>query len=235
MLSRNAIRRLLGAGLIRVEGPSPLSVGPNSIDMHLGDHLKIYDRSASYRTRVFDPITQQHYQAIDPRKPPPLQGVPRRRDGRWLLVPGQFYLGCTQEVTYCRGVVPHIDGRSTCGRLSIEAHKTAGVGDNGFDGRWTLELEVTEPVLVAPGDRLFQIYFTPAWGEGLAVLIESLVRRGEFRVQGNSVAGQFDGEPVKPPRPLLELHDLYGYGDGHHYQGSQRICGAAPLEDVGNE
>ena len=152
-------------------------------------------------------------------------------------MPGQFYLGVTHEETYCRGVIPHLDGRSTCGRLSIEAHKTAGVGDNGFRGRWTLEIEATEPVLIRPLDRLFQVYFTVAWGAGMAHLIHNRVDCNYpadiCKVDPSYVdAGgtQPDGEPLHRD-PLLEVHDLYGNdGGGHHYQGSEEVRGPSPLD-----
>jgi len=151
MITRPAIIALMEAGLIKVT-PDPVKIGPNSIDLCFGDSLKMYHPTRG-RVPVADPVSGAMFYAIDPKKPPPLIEVPKLEDGRWLLVPGQFYLGCPREETYCRGVVPHLDGRSTCGRLSIEAHKTAGVGDNGFCGRWTLEIEATEPVFLAPGDR----------------------------------------------------------------------------------
>lgn len=232
MISRNAIQSLMKAGLITVN-PAPVKMGPNSIDLRLGDELKTYHPTEN-RIRVVDPVNGALYFALDPKNPPPLVDVPKLPDGRWLLVPGQFYLGITLEETFCRGVVPHLDGRSTCGRLSIEAHKTAGVGDNGFRGRWTLEIEVTEPVLVGPGDRLFQVYFTPCWGEGLALLIQSLVERTPVWLSENTGwvhAGPMlqDGGP-KDLGPLLELDDLYGQGGGHHYQGSEEIRGPSPLD-----
>lgn len=222
MISRSAIQSLMKAGLITVT-PEPVKMGPNSIDLRLGDELKSYHPTKN-RLQVVDPVSGATHYALDPKNPPPLVDVPKLPDGRWLLVPGQFYLGITLEETYCRGVVPHLDGRSTCGRLSIEAHKTAGVGDNGFRGRWTLEIEVTEPVLVAPGDRLFQVYFTPCWGEGLALIIQSTITENLVRV-----AWQIDGADVCAP--LLEIDDLYGgQGEGHHYQGSKGVRGPSPLD-----
>lgn len=235
MLSRRAIKSLMAKGLIQVT-PEPAKIGPNSIDLRLGDELKMYAQPShskpfrmewqqldqlNGRVAVRDPVNGATYYAIDPKSPPPLVDVPKLPDGRWLLTPGQFYLGRTLEETFCRGVVPTLDGRSTCGRLSIEAHKTAGVGDNGFRGRWTLEIEVTEPVLVAPGDRLFQIYFEPCWGEGMADLI-SKSSTGWFQRMSR------DGR-VTPLslNGLLELEDLY---DGH-YQASGEIRGAHPLDD----
>jgi dCTP deaminase len=235
--------------MIEVE-PAPERIGPNSIDLHLGDTLKMYapveysrpprdwERPdvLNHRVKVRDPVNGATYYAIDPRNPPPLVDVPKLDDGRWLLVPGQFYIGVTKERTFTRGVVPHIDGRSTCGRLSIEAHKTAGVGDNGFNGRWTLEIEVTEPVLVSPGDRLFQVYFTPCWGEGIAMLLEAmLIQSLPVQWDHGSIGyinsgGKMPDGGWKHNGALLELHDLYG-GEGHHYQGSDGARGAAPLDD----
>ena len=223
MISRNAIQSLMKAGLITVT-PAPVKMGPNSIDLRLGDELKTYNPTKN-RIRVVDPVNGALYFALDPKNPPPLVDVPKLPDGRWLLVPGQFYLGITLEETYCRGVVPHLDGRSTCGRLSIEAHKTAGVGDNGFRGRWTLEIEVTEPVLVAPGDRLFQVYFTPCWGEGLALLIQALAGKNSDKGLRARLA-----QVIQAGKSMLELEDLYGQGGGHHYQGSGEVRGPSPLD-----
>lgn len=228
MLSRSAIKRLMEKGLIKVT-PEPEKIGPNSVDLRLGDELKMYapvghskplrmewqqPDQLNGRVAVQDPVNGATYYAIDPKNPPPLIDVPKLPDGRWLLTPGQFYLGSTLEETYCRGVVPTLDGRSTCGRLSIEAHKTAGVGDNGFHGRWTLEIEVTEPVLVRPGDRLFQVYFEPCWGEGVA----------DFLLHLDAGNARW---PDALTGPLLELQDLYA----GHYQDSAEIRGAHPLDD----
>ena len=238
MITRPAIKALMEAGLITVT-PDPVKIGPNSIDLRLGDSLKQYHPTEG-RVTVRDPVSRDLFGAIDPRNPPPLVEVPKVSqgwpgEGGWLLVPGQFYLGATMEETYCRGVVPHLDGRSTCGRLSIEAHKTAGVGDNGFRGRWTLEIEVTEPVLVRPGDRLFQIYFTPAWGKGVAHMIRSIVDRsyirfiqtGEHHLSFSVLDGVRDTDIGK----IIEVDDLYGKDDdGNHYQGSTKVKGPSPLD-----
>jgi len=254
VITRQAILALMGAGLIEVT-PDPVKIGPNSIDLRLGGTLKQYHPTKN-RIRVIDPASGDEHFALDPKNPPPLIDVPKVKrttnlgghlpltggvpweDGKyedhWLLVPGQFYLGVTREETYCRGVVPHLDGRSTCGRLSIEAHKTAGVGDNGFRGKWTLEIEATEPVLVAPGDRLFQMYFTPAWGEGMAHLIHKMVDPSYHAFLDQlhvEVGGRMSGGEPLHRDPLLEVDDLYGVAKGgHHYQGSNKVRGPEPLD-----
>jgi dCTP deaminase len=196
-------------GLIQIT-PPPTHVGPNSVDLRFGPHLKQYNPEDSRWVRVQDPLTGVEISAIDPRNPPGLVEVPTLPDGGWVLIPGRFYLGETLERTYCRGVVPRLDGRSTSGRLSIEVHRTAGVGDNGFDGVWTLEITVTVPVIVRPGDRLLQVYFEPALGVDTAtgILQDSLT-------EGLS---------------QYETRDLYVSGRGHHYQQSSSVGGPAPLD-----
>jgi dCTP deaminase len=237
MLSRNAIQALMEAGLIRIE-PEPARIGPNSVDLRLGPKLFVYHRTEG-RVLVQDPLDGGSYYALDPKNPPPLVEVPKTPDGRWLLIPGQFYLGSTLEETFTRGVVPHLDGRSTCGRLSIEAHKTAGVGDNGYKGRWTVEIEASEPVLVASGDRLFQMYFAPCWGAGLATVIRVTDDGTKASCQVNkqdplfvdllATKGASEHTRVTSTDPLLELKDLYG-DEKSHYQGAQGVAGAAPLD-----
>lgn len=241
MITRPAIKALMKAGLITVK-PDPVKIGPNSIDLRLGDTLKQYHPTKG-RVTVMDPVSKELFGTIDPKNPPPLIDVPKigpgwPGEGGWLLVPGRFYLGVTLEETYCRGVVPHLDGRSTCGRLSIEAHKTAGVGDNGFRGRWTLEIEATEPVIITPGDRLFQVYFTPAWGAGVAHLIHNRV---DCNFQANiskqdpscvEAGGTFPNTEgwSRYIDPIFEVNDLYGQKGESHYQGSQDVRGPEPLD-----
>jgi len=57
-----------------------------------------------------------------------------------VLAPGQLFLGRTVERTETHGLVPMIEGRSSIGRLGLFVHVTAGFGDVGFCGFWTLEM-----------------------------------------------------------------------------------------------
>ncbi len=82
----------------------------------------------------------------------------------YLIRPGWFYLGCTVETTKTPHLVPRIDGRSTGGRLSLHVHATAGFGDVGFDGPWTLELYSIVPVIIFPGAEICQISYEPITG-----------------------------------------------------------------------
>lgn len=86
-------------------------------------------------------------------------------DSGLVLVPGRLYLGQTLEYTETHDCVPCIEGRSSVGRLGINIHATAGFGDVGFCGTWTLEISVVEPVRVYPHVRFCQISYDTVVGE----------------------------------------------------------------------
>jgi dCTP deaminase len=76
-----------------------------------------------------------------------------------VLQPNQLYLGRTVECTETRNLVPMIEGRSSIGRLGLFVHVTAGFGDVGFRGYWTLEMFAVQPVRVYPGVAICQIFY----------------------------------------------------------------------------
>ena len=70
-------------------------------------------------------------------------------------------MGVTQEYTETMKHVPFLEGKSSTGRLGIVIHATAGKGDVGFQGTWTLEISCLKPVRVYAGMPIGQlIYFT---------------------------------------------------------------------------
>ena len=81
----------------------------------------------------------------------PLSGV--------ILNPLIGYLGSTVEYTKTYNLFPYIDGKSSTGRNFILNHHTAGRGDDGFVGHWTLEIHTLYPTVVYPGMRIGQIYY----------------------------------------------------------------------------
>ena len=52
-----------------------------------------------------------------------------------------------------------IEGRSSVGRLGLFVHVTAGFGDVGFKGYWTLELFAVQPVRVYANVPICQIFY----------------------------------------------------------------------------
>ncbi|MDR3208817.1 MAG: hypothetical protein LBT45_03130 [Rickettsiales bacterium] len=82
-----------------------------------------------------------------------------------ILLPRIGYLGSTVEWTETYNLFPYIDGKSSIGRNFIFVHHTAGRGDDGFCGTWTLEISVMYPTLVKPNMRIAQIYYEEFVGE----------------------------------------------------------------------
>jgi dCTP deaminase len=52
-----------------------------------------------------------------------------------------------------------IEGRSSVGRLGIFIHITAGFGDVGFKGFWTLEISCIQPVRIYAGVEICQVFY----------------------------------------------------------------------------
>ena len=82
-----------------------------------------------------------------------------------LLEPGRLYLGRTLEYTETHGFVPMLEGRSSVGRLGVFVHVTAGFGDVGFSGYWTLEMFAVQPIRIFAGVPICQIFYHQITGE----------------------------------------------------------------------
>ncbi len=82
-----------------------------------------------------------------------------------IIEPGRLYLGRTVEFTQTDCYVPMLEGRSSIGRLGISVHSSAGFGDVGFAGYWTLEITCTQPVRIYPFVQICQIFYHAIEGE----------------------------------------------------------------------
>ncbi|MEX2175847.1 MAG: dCTP deaminase [Pirellulaceae bacterium] len=146
ILSGDEIHRNLGTN-IHIDPFDESRLNPNSYNLSLHDELLTYeevvlDMAEANRTR-------RH------RIPP--QGL--------VLTPNQLYLGRTTERTETHNLVPMIEGRSSVGRLGLFVHVTAGFGDVGFCGFWTLEMFAVQPIRIYPGVPICQIFYHQIVGE----------------------------------------------------------------------
>ncbi|MBQ6739004.1 MAG: dCTP deaminase [Synergistaceae bacterium] len=116
-------------------------LNPNSYNLSLHNELLIYTN------KILDMKQQNQTQKILI----PSEG--------YLLEPGKLYLGRTNEFTKTEKFIPMLEGRSSIGRLGICIHVTAGFGDVGFAGYWTLELFCVQPVKIYPDVQIAQIYY----------------------------------------------------------------------------
>src|SRR5271157_1094632 len=142
ILSDVKIREALRERRIVIRPFRPDCLGTNSYDVHLGPYLAVYE-DAALDARADNRVKQF-------RIPP---------EG-FVLIPGQLYLGVTEEYTETHAAVPFLEGKSSVGRLGIDIHSTAGKGDVGFCNYWTLEMSVKLPVRIYAGMPIGQlIYF----------------------------------------------------------------------------
>lgn len=147
ILSDKRILEEMEKGTIRIVPYEPECLGSNSYDVHLGKWLAKYDQEI-LDAKQHNTIT---YFEI------PAEG--------FVLLPAVFYLGVTLEYTETMAHVPFLEGKSSTGRLGIDIHATAGKGDVGFKGNWTLEISVKQPVRIYPGMPIGQLIYFPVDGE----------------------------------------------------------------------
>lgn len=147
ILTGPEIQRQVELGKIQISPFRPEQVNPASYDLRLGDEFLMY--AAKF---------------LDAKKDNPTIPGKILDDGFWLH-PGRLYLMHTIEVIGTRDFVIVIDGKSSIGRLGITVHLTAGYGDPGFFGQYTLEVSVIHPVRVYAGMRFCQARFHTVQGE----------------------------------------------------------------------
>lgn len=118
----------------------------------------------SYNLRLHNELVVYTNEKLDMKTPNDYKTVKISENG-FLLEPNKLYLGRTVERTKTLDYVPMLEGRSSVGRLGICIHITAGFGDVGFDGFWTLELFCIQPVIIYPNVEICQIYYHSIDGE----------------------------------------------------------------------
>ncbi len=146
ILSGLEIKRQLG-GNIHIDPFDESKLNPNSYNLALHDELMVYEELV-----------------LDMRKANRVRRIAIPPEGL-VLQPNQLYLGRTVERTETHNLVPMIEGRSSVGRLGLFVHVTAGFGDVGFRGFWTLEMFAVQPVRVYPGVAICQIFYHDIRGE----------------------------------------------------------------------
>ena len=140
ILSGKEIEKQLG-NTIFIDPYNPKQLNPNSYNLRLHNKLLVYDQLE-----------------LDMKKENTAHEVIIPEEGL-LLETNRLYLGRTLEFTRTEGLVPMLEGRSSVGRLGMFIHITAGFGDVGFTGYWTLEIFCVQPIRIYPGIEICQIYY----------------------------------------------------------------------------
>lgn len=140
ILSGKQILKNMGKDIV-IEPFDEELINPNSYNLRLHNELLVYDE-----------------QILDMKKENKVHKIVIPEDGL-VLEPGTLYLGRTVEFTKTDKYVPMLEGRSSTGRLGLFIHVTAGFGDVGFSGYWTLEIFCIQPIKIYPNVEICQIYY----------------------------------------------------------------------------
>jgi len=146
ILTGNEIKKNLGSNII-IEPYDEAQLNPNSYNLRLHDELLIYEEIV-----------------LDMKRPNRFRRYTIPPEG-FIMQPNTLYLARTLERTETHNFVPMLEGRSSVGRLGLFVHVTAGFGDVGFKGYWTLEMTAIQPVRIYPGVPICQIMFHTLTGE----------------------------------------------------------------------
>ena len=122
-------------------------VNPNSYNLRLHNELMVYENSP-----------------LDMKEKNSAKKIIIPEDGL-LLDSRKLYLGRTVEYTETHNLVPMLEGRSSVGRLGLFVHVTAGFGDVGFKGYWTLEIFCVQPIKIYPSVEICQIFYHSVEGD----------------------------------------------------------------------
>lgn len=141
ILSGKEIKKQVKEGSIAIDPFTDEQINPNSYNLRLHPDLLIYDN---------DILDMREKNSASPLVIP--------EDGL-LLEPHKLYLGRTVERTSTDKYVPMLEGRSSVGRLGLFIHITAGFGDIGFEGFWTLEIFCVQPIRIYSGLEICQIFY----------------------------------------------------------------------------
>lgn len=171
ILSDLAIRQAIEVGDIQIDPFNPEQINITSYDLTLGTEVCVYQKTVAFEQGGGLPrmdgidLVPTGTCAMDVKEPLEVIRYEIVPDIGWWLKPGIGYLMHTHERVRTSKYNPILDGKSSIGRLFIQVHATAGYGDPGFDGQYTLEVIVQHPVRVYPGMRFCQIRFHTIAGE----------------------------------------------------------------------
>lgn len=146
ILSGKEIQRHMGKDIV-IQPFDPKRLNPNSYNLSLHNELLVYEN-----------------RLLDMKLPNPVKTLTIPESGL-VLEPDKLYLGRTNEFTQTDRFVPMLEGRSSVGRLGLFIHVTAGFGDVGFAGYWTLEIFCVQPIRIYPNVEICQIYYHDIHGD----------------------------------------------------------------------
>lgn len=157
VLTRDVIRREIEAGRLVIEPLAPEQIGPASIDLTLGDEIRVLEPGGE-SIPIRDGTDYRDHTR------------PLRLERPFLLAPGGTIHGITAErVTLPPDLCGFLEGRSRFARLGLMIHVTSAFVQPGVSNRQVLEMSNVSghPLEIHPGVRLCQLVLVRT--EGSAV------------------------------------------------------------------
>ena len=186
VLSDRDIRAAIKQGQIVITPQDDSSIQPASVDLRLGNQLRVFQNHLLPVIDVKQEMTHLTESAqIDEVNP-------------FVLHPGEFVLGMTlEEVRLPNDIVGRLDGKSSLGRLGLVVHSTAGFVDPGWRGRLTLELSnlANLPINLYVGMRISQISFM------------RLTSPAEHPYGSNALGSKYQGQMEPTPSRFFQNYD----------------------------
>jgi len=155
-LGRDRIFKLIDDGLLKIEPFSRMQVGSASIDLHLGDTFRVFEKTRD----LFHVREDSDYKQVT-------RTVKVEHDRYLLIMPNELVQGITQEnLSLPVSVSGRIEGRSRFARIGLLIHLSSGFIQPGSTGRVVLEILNVSPLPLAlhPGTVICQVILEEALG-----------------------------------------------------------------------
>jgi dCTP deaminase len=155
VLTRDVILREMANGRLRIEPLAPEQIGPASIDLTLGDEIRVIEPGARTIAIHDDVDFREHTRSL-------------RLDAPFRLAPGGTIHGITVErITLPGDLCGFLEGRSRFARLGLMIHVTSAFVQPGVSNRQVLEMSNVSghPLEIHAGVRLCQIVLMRTEGE----------------------------------------------------------------------
>jgi dCTP deaminase len=155
-LGKNELLKLIENGILRIEPFRKEQVGPASIDLHLGDSFRVFEKTRD----VFQVREDADYKQLT-------RAVNVERNSSFLIMPNELVQGITEEtLTLPETLSGRIEGRSRFARLGLLIHLSSGFIQPGSTGKVVLEILNVSPLPLAlhPGTAICQVIIEEAVG-----------------------------------------------------------------------
>ncbi|HEY5656578.1 MAG TPA: dCTP deaminase [Myxococcota bacterium] len=155
VLTRDAILAEIDAGNLAIDPFDLDQLGAASIDLTLGEEIRVIEGGAQPIDVVADSDYRNHT-------------VVRRLDEPYVLEPGCTIHGITRErIRLPDGVCGFLEGRSRFARLGLMIHVTSAFVQPGVDNRQVLEMSNVSghPLRIHRGVRVCQIVLMRTEGQ----------------------------------------------------------------------